>query len=335
MPVAVRRGCSISVGATSAWTSTSSGRVPSIEQSTPSPARGLGLADEARRGIGDLDQSARAHLEDADLAGRAEAVLERAHRAEACARARPRSAARSRPGARAPAGRRASPPWSRARSGSWSTSSRFAASSSAPVASRTCGDAARAPVSSPAVRVWTESITQTGGPLGLERGQHRLERVLGEHRHLERALAEPLGAEPRSGRPTPRRRHRGSATRRRRGWRAPSPPACDLPIPGEPPSSTSEPGTRPPPSTRSSSAIPVRQPLGALGAHLAQRHRLAAAPGRSAPSRRSRPGAGAGAARSSVFQSPQPGHWPVQARARWPHSPTRVSRLRSWPPHSP
>ena len=31
----------------------------------------------------------------------------------------------------------------------------------------------------------------------------------------------------------------------------------DLPIPGEPPSSTSEPGTRPPPRTRSSSPIPV------------------------------------------------------------------------------
>ena len=31
-----------------------------------------------------------------------------------------------------------------------------------------------------------------------------------------------------------------------------------LPIPGEPPSSTSEPGTSPPPSTRSNSPIPVR-----------------------------------------------------------------------------
>ena len=33
--------------------------------------------------------------------------------------------------------------------------------------------------------------------------------------------------------------------------------SVDLPMPGEPPSSTSEPGTRPPPSTRSSSPIPV------------------------------------------------------------------------------
>src|SRR3712207_7218452 len=31
----------------------------------------------------------------------------------------------------------------------------------------------------------------------------------------------------------------------------------DLPIPGEPPSRTSEPGTMPPPSTRSNSPIPV------------------------------------------------------------------------------
>src|SRR4051794_5010823 len=37
------------------------------------------------------------------------------------------------------------------------------------------------------------------------------------------------------------------------------PVSVDLPMPGEPPSSTIEPGTRPPPSTRSSSPSPVRR----------------------------------------------------------------------------
>ena len=40
--------------------------------------------------------------------------------------------------------------------------------------------------------------------------------------------------------------------------------SVDLPIPGEPPSSTSDPGTRPPPSTRSSSPMPVDMRLTAV-----------------------------------------------------------------------
>ena len=44
IPVATRRGGTISVGATSAWTSTSSGRVPSIEQSTTEPGAALASA---------------------------------------------------------------------------------------------------------------------------------------------------------------------------------------------------------------------------------------------------------------------------------------------------
>ena len=41
MPFATRRGGTTSVGATSAWTSTSSGRVPSIAHSTHEPAHRL------------------------------------------------------------------------------------------------------------------------------------------------------------------------------------------------------------------------------------------------------------------------------------------------------
>ena len=53
--------------------------------------------------------------------------------------------------------------------------------------------------------------------------------------------------------------------------------SVDLPIPGEPPSSTSEPGTSPPPSTRSSSPIPSTCAARAR-ADLAQRARHSAGP---------------------------------------------------------
>ena len=44
MPLATRRGGTTSVGATSAWTSTSNGRVPSIAQSTTEPEAAEALA---------------------------------------------------------------------------------------------------------------------------------------------------------------------------------------------------------------------------------------------------------------------------------------------------
>ena len=81
MPLQTRRGGTSSDGETSAWTSTSSGREPSIAASTALPGALRGLADEARGGVLDLDEPALAHLEDADVVGRAEAVLERPQRA--------------------------------------------------------------------------------------------------------------------------------------------------------------------------------------------------------------------------------------------------------------
>ena len=70
--------------------------------------------------------------------------------------------------------------------------------------------------------------------------------------------------------------------------------SVDLPMPGEPPSSTSEPGTRPPPSTRSSSPIPVCR----RGTAAPRRRRavtgLTAAGGRAAARRRGRPADAAG-----------------------------------------
>ncbi len=75
--------------------------------------------------------------------------------------------------------------------------------------------------------------------------------------------------------------------------------SVDLPIPGEPPSSTSEPGTSPPPSTRSSSPMPGRHARHGARADLSQRRacaaraRAAGAAARRAPAaaRRARPAA--------------------------------------------
>ena len=65
IPVAIRRGGTISVGATSAWTSTSSGRVPSIAHSTHEPGAAVASPTNRAEGSVDLGQAARAHLEHA------------------------------------------------------------------------------------------------------------------------------------------------------------------------------------------------------------------------------------------------------------------------------
>ena len=106
--------------------------------------------------------------------------------------------------------------------------------------------------------------------------------------------------------------------------------SVDLPIPGEPPSSTSEPGTRPPPSTRSSSPIPVdirftgaapTSPSG-IGTGLGEtrRRRTPAPPARARRPARA-PCARVDARRSStsVFHSPHSGHWPCHWADWKPH----------------
>ena len=80
MPLTTRRGGTSSDGETSAWTSTSSGRVPSIDGEHDRARRARRLADEPRARVEHLDQAARAHLEHAALVRRAEAVLQRAQR---------------------------------------------------------------------------------------------------------------------------------------------------------------------------------------------------------------------------------------------------------------
>ena len=90
--------------------------------------------------------------------------------------------------------------------------------------------------------------------------------------------------------------------------------SVDLPMPGDPPINTSDPGTKPPPSTRSSSPMPVRR-----------RSTFAARTSRSATGVSARPpppepeperplaartGAAARASSAIEFHSPQPGQRP-------------------------
>ena len=107
----VRRGVPPGPGATSAWTSTRSGREPSSVGATTLPGAGAVVLGEERPGrVGDLGQSGLAHLEDADLLGRSEAVLRRAQQADRPRSARRRGSARRRRDARASSARRSSRP---------------------------------------------------------------------------------------------------------------------------------------------------------------------------------------------------------------------------------
>src|SRR4051794_1879947 len=98
------------------------------------------------------------------------------------------------------------------------------------------------------------------------------------------------------------------------------PVRVDLPIPGAPPRRTSDPGTRPPPSTRSSSATPVTR-RGTAGAATSRSGTAFGAGARRPPPPRPRRLAVAGSWRDStrVFHSPHPAQRPDQASASCPH----------------
>src|SRR5437763_7990200 len=89
-------------------------------------------------------------------------------------------------------------------------------------------------------------------------------------------------------------------------------------MPGDPPRRTSEPGTSPPPRTRSSSPIPVssRSTAGARTSASGT-----GATGAAPATARPRPAAARGARSStSVFQAPQPGHCPNHFGEEWPQA---------------
>ena len=256
MPLATRRGGTSSVGATSAWTSTSSGREPSIAQRIAEPGRAGRLGHEAGRGVLDLDQSLVAHLEDARLVGRAEAVLERAQRAVGpLALALERQHAVDEVLEHARAGERAllrHVADEHDRDAAGLRDAHQAAGDLADLPDR-AGRAGQPGGVQHLDRVDDADV----GPLGLDRRDDGVEIGLGDDRHRERRRPEPLGAQPDLG----RRLLAGDVeVARPPAARLPSADVTivDLPIPGEPPSRTSEPGTSPPPSTRSSSPMPVR-----------------------------------------------------------------------------
>ena len=89
--------------------------------------------------------------------------------------------------------------------------------------------------------------------------------------------------------------------------------SVDLPMPGSPPTSTSEPSTTPPPSTRSSSPMPLLRRSMASSGMASTRRAPASAPGArlsffSSLFRK----AGAASCSKRVFQLPHSGHLPSQ-----------------------
>src|SRR5690606_34451755 len=97
-------------------------------------------------------------------------------------------------------------------------------------------------------------------------------------------------------------------------------------MPGSPPTSTSDPGTIPPPTTKSNSSRPVRQRALSSPATSARRRGAARpapslhAPGGRRPSCRPRGRARVVGSSASVFHAPQAGHCPCQRGVSFPHS---------------
>ena len=163
------------------------------------------LGDEARRGVEHLDQAALAHLEQARLVGRAEAVLQRAQLAVgALALALELQHAVDEVLEHARAGQRAllghvpdEDHGGAARLGELHDPRRRPRAPARPSPAR--------PTARPSRSVCTESITQAAGRFGGERGEHRLEVGLGEDRDLQRARGRGARRAAGPARPTPRR----------------------------------------------------------------------------------------------------------------------------------
>ncbi|VFT09309.1 Uncharacterised protein [Pseudomonas aeruginosa] len=99
----------------------------------------------------------------------------------------------------------------------------------------------------------------------------------------------------------------------------------DLPMPGSPPISTTEPSTRPPPRTRSSSVEPVVKRGISSTLTSARVFRLACWPAQ--PPRPEPLGAASTTVSTRVFQAPQSAHWPAHFGKVAPHSVQPYMRL--------
>jgi hypothetical protein len=172
--------------------------------------------------------------------------------------------------------------------------------------SRSCATPPALDCTAASCTVWIESTTSSLRMLAARAvGEDFLEVGLRRHLQRGRGQAEPLR---RAGHLGPDSSPVAYSTDARCATLAATcSSSVDLPMPGSPPSSVTLPGTKPPPSTRSSSPCPEPKRTGrpsvdrASGAVVAGRGaRVDVAPERAAGASR----------RSSVFHSPQPGHWP-------------------------
>ena len=333
MPLQTRRG-----GTSSLWRDErldlDQQRPRALHRREDDRARRLrGLADEARAGVEDLDEAALAHLEDADLVRRAEAVLQRAQRAVgALALALELQHAvdevleHARAGQRALLGDVADEQDGGALAlGHLADPRRHLAH----LADRARRGLERARECS----VWTESMTQASGRSASSAAEHGVEVGLGQHGDLERVGRPGARRAGGSAPPTPRRRRRAWRARPRRGGRGPCSSASTCRCPASRRAGRASPGTRPPPRTRSSSPMRGAQPRRALGADLAQRHRPRAPGPRRAPR---------GRARAAWARAPRPAcstrRTPGTARATWASARRRRSRRTrrsAWAPAEP
>ena len=307
-PVPTRRGIARSVGETSACISSSSGRVPSSAQATAAPISPAVRAAEELRRVGHAEQPGAGHLEHAELVRRAEAVLVAAQDAVlAVAVALELEDAvdevleHARPGDRAVL--RHMPDEDSRDAGSFATRISRAA------ASRTC-----ATDPGPSRLAGVERLHRVDhadvGPLVLERRADDVEIGLGQNLD-QSAPPSRVGAQLHL-----RGRLLAGDEQRPPRLRAIAPSAAssrvDFPTPGSPPTSTSEAGTSPPPSTRSSSETPV-EILAGLLRRTSSRSTGFAAEGATTESEPC-------SSSTSVPKAPQPGHFPSQRPDVVPHS---------------
>ncbi len=246
---------------TSAWISTSSERdaLAGGGHGAAGQARAP-LGQQRRRRVGQLRQSLARHLVEGDLVDRPETVLRDPQQT-------PRRAAvaldrddrvhevleRLRPGERAVL-RDVPDQQDRERRAAWRSAS------APPAAARTCDTVPGAEERSGCWTAWMESTTRTAGGRASASARTRETSV---SERTSRCSSRMPSRSPRSRTCCTDSSALAYRTSTPRACRARPRPACrrsvDFPMPGSPPSSTTEPGTSPPPSTRSSPGRPVER----------------------------------------------------------------------------
>ena len=194
----------------------------------------------------------------------------------------------------------------------------FAASASRAATSRTCPTLPAGPASSALVSVWTLSTTASAGAAASIAASAVSSSVVA-------ASWSPSTTAPmRSARPPDLRRGLLAGDVQHRRPRAASRPATwrssvDFPMPGSPPNSAIEPGTKPPPRTRSTSPMPdasrAASALSTTAIGVSDGDPRHGARRRCRRERRR----GLATVSTSVFHAPHDGHWPAHFGEAAPH----------------